>query len=184
MATTPPMVASSSGGSMASIWFDSESFSCKSASFIPAWTRTIWSPGTYSMISFIRAVLTIRSSSLRRVSEIRLRPATPGRDREPLLVGELHYLADLLDGARLDDEGGLDAFYRVFRLRPRGRSPLRLCSAGSLWIRSSSPLEVLHDAGLLQRVHLERAGPFAAEARGREDLAGVGDLVRVEGAPQ
>src|SRR3712207_8548364 len=43
----------------------------------------------------------------------------------------------------------------------------------------------LHDAlPILERVHAERPGAFSAQARGREDLARVRDLVRVEGAPQ
>src|ERR671921_787442 len=52
------------------------------------------------------------------------------------------------------------------------------------WAGSVSASEVLRQAGLLDRVHVEGAGTLATEAGRREDLAGVADPVRVEGAPE
>ncbi len=65
------------------------------------------------MISFMRAVLRTRSSVARRVAEVHLGPAAPRGDGEALAARELHQRADLLDRARLDDEGGLDAVHGV-----------------------------------------------------------------------
>src|SRR5918998_1412152 len=48
-----------------------------------------------------------------RVAEVQLGPATARRDHEPLAARELHQLARLLDGARLDDEGGLHALHGI-----------------------------------------------------------------------
>src|SRR5918993_145841 len=45
----------------------------------------------------------------RRVAGVHLRAAAPGRDGQALAGSELHHVADLLDGARLNHEVGFDA---------------------------------------------------------------------------
>src|SRR5215204_971245 len=107
-ATIPPIVAPLSGGSMASIWSEPETYSCRSSSFTPAWTddlvswrvlqHLVHSCGAYDEVE-----------PARRVADVHLRAAAPGRDGQAIAGGELHYVADLLDGARLDHEVGLDA---------------------------------------------------------------------------
>src|SRR5215210_714633 len=71
----------------------------------------------------------------------------------------------------------------------------RACSSPTIFCRSSKDtflvlvstvvsLEVLGQAGPLDRVHAEGAGTFAAETRGREDLARVAEAMRIEGASE
>src|SRR5919107_971999 len=48
--------------------------------------------------------------SPRRVADVHLRAAAPGRDGQVLAGGDLHNVADLFDGATLGHEVGLDAF--------------------------------------------------------------------------
>ena len=55
----------------------------------------------------------------RRIANVHLRAAAPRRDGQSLAGGELHHGADLLDGARLDHEVGLDTLDSILSPLPR-----------------------------------------------------------------
>ncbi len=125
-----------SGGSTPSIWSEPASCSWRSWSFIPAWTLTTWSPGTCSMTSSIRAMLRTRSSAFGGLPRCDLRPAAARGDGEALAARELQELANLLDRARLGDEGGPDAVDGILLRRLAGVLCADDASAGPPAIRS------------------------------------------------
>src|SRR5215207_334199 len=192
-ATTPPTVApaSFSTGSRPSIWSEPASRSCRSCSFIPAWTRTTWSPGTCSMTSFMRAVLKTRSRPRGGLPRELFVPPPRGETASPSSAANLSSsLVSSTEPGSATKDGWAPSTASSGVASRACSSPTILCrsSRETFFVRVSivfdPPLEVLREAGLLDRVHAERAGPLAAQARGREDLARVADLVRVEGAPQ
>src|SRR5919107_4566046 len=141
------------------------------------------------MTLFNREVLTIRSRSRGGLPRSIFVPLPRGAAISPSsLASFINSLISSVEPGSATKEGAT----------PSTTSPSvasRACSSPTIFCRSSREtflvlvstavsLEVLGQAGLLDGVHAERAGALAAETRGREDLTGVAEPVRIEGAPK